>query len=387
MVTTRIDSKLPDVGTTIFAVMSQKAHQSGALNLAQGFPDFECPEALRRKVEEAMAAGHNQYAPMPGLPQLRERIAEKVAALYGAEIDPDRGITVTCGATEALFTAIQATVRPGDEVIVFDPAYDSYEPAVRLAGGTCIHLPLTAPDYTIDFDRLAAALSARTRLVVINSPHNPTGAVLSAADLDRLAVLLRDSGCYLLSDEVYEHIVFDGTMHASVLAHPELRERSFAVSSFGKTYHTTGWKIGYCVAPRALTAEFRKVHQFVTFAVSTPMQHAIADFMADPSFHLELPAFYQARRDRFRAGLEGSAWGLLPCPGTYFQLLDYSAISDRSDTEMADWLIEEAGVASIPVSVFHADRRDDRVLRFCFAKSDATLDAAIERLAGIGSAP
>lgn len=387
MVTTRIDSKLPDVGTTIFAVMSQKAHQSGALNLAQGFPDFECPEALRRKVEEAMAAGHNQYAPMPGLPQLRERIAEKVAALYGAEIDPDRGITVTCGATEALFTAIQATVRPGDEVIVFDPAYDSYEPAVRLAGGTCIHLPLTAPDYTIDFDRLAAALSARTRLVVINSPHNPTGAVLSAADLDRLAVLLRDSGCYLLSDEVYEHIVFDGTMHASVLAHPELRERSFAVSSFGKTYHTTGWKIGYCVAPRALTAEFRKVHQFVTFAVSTPMQHAIADFMADPSFHLELPAFYQARRDRFRAGLEGSAWGLLPCPGTYFQLLDYSAISDRSDTEMADWLIEEAGVASIPVSVFHADRRDDRVLRFCFAKSDATLDAAIERLAGIGNAP
>lgn len=387
MVTTRIDSKLPDVGTTIFAVMSQKAHQSGALNLAQGFPDFECPEALRRKVEEAMAAGHNQYAPMPGLPQLRERIAEKVAALYGAEIDPDRGITVTCGATEALFTAIQATVRPGDEVIVFDPAYDSYEPAVRLAGGTCIHLPLTAPDYTIEFDRLAAALSARTRLVVINSPHNPTGAVLSAADLDRLAVLLRDSGCYLLSDEVYEHIVFDGTMHASVLAHPELRERSFAVSSFGKTYHTTGWKIGYCVAPRALTAEFRKVHQFVTFAVSTPMQHAIADFMADPSFHLELPAFYQARRDRFRAGLEGSAWGLLPCPGTYFQLLDYSAISDRSDTEMADWLIEEAGVASIPVSVFHADRRDDRVLRFCFAKSDATLDAAIERLAGIGNAP
>lgn len=387
MVTTRIDSKLPDVGTTIFAVMSQKAHQSGALNLAQGFPDFECPEALRRKVEEAMAAGHNQYAPMPGLPQLRERIAEKVAALYGAEIDPDRGITVTCGATEALFTAIQATVRPGDEVIVFDPAYDSYEPAVRLAGGTCIHLPLTAPDYTIDFDRLAAALSARTRLVVINSPHNPTGAVLSAADLDRLAVLLRDSGCYLLSDEVYEHIVFDGTMHASVLAHPELRERSFAVSSFGKTYHTTGWKIGYCVAPRALTAEFRKVHQFVTFAVSTPMQHAIADFMADPSFHLELPAFYQARRDRFRAGLEGSAWGLLPCPGTYFQLLDYGAISDRPDTEMADWLIEEAGVASIPVSVFHADRRDDRVLRFCFAKSDATLDAAIERLAGIGSAP
>ncbi len=385
MVTTRIDSKLPDVGTSIFAVMSQKAQQHSALNLAQGFPDFDCPAALRRNVEQAMAAGHNQYAPMPGLPLLRERIAAKVESLYGADVDPDAEITVTCGATEALFVAIQATVRPGDEVIVFDPAYDSYEPAVRLAGGRCIHLPLSAPEYTIDFDRLAAALSARTRLIVINSPHNPTGAVLSAGALDRLAEVLSDSGCYLLSDEVYEHIVFDGAAHASVLAHTELRERSFAVSSFGKTYHTTGWKIGYCVAPRALTREFRKVHQFVTFAVSTPMQHAIAEFMVDREFHLELADFYQARRDRFRAGLAGSAWGRLPCPGTYFQLLDYSAISDRPDTEMADWLIEEAGVASIPVSVFHADRRDDRVLRFCFAKTDATLDAAAERLARVGN--
>ncbi|NKI34531.1 pyridoxal phosphate-dependent aminotransferase [Wenzhouxiangella sp. XN79A] len=383
MSTTRIDSKLPDVGTTIFAVMSQKAQQHGALNLSQGFPDFESPEGLRARVEEAMATGHNQYAPMPGLPLLRQRIAEKVEAMYGASVDAEAEITVTSGATEALFVAIQTVVRPGDEVIVFDPAYDSYEPAVRLAGGRCIHLPLVAPDYRIDFDRLTAALGARTRLVIVNSPHNPTGAVLSRADLDRLAEVLRASGCWLLSDEVYEHIVFDGRSHASVLGHPELRARSFAVSSFGKTYHTTGWKIGYCIAPSALTSEFRKVHQFVTFSVSTPMQLAIAEFMSDPTFHLELPAFYQARRDRFRSALADSAWTLLPCPGTYFQLLGYGGISDRPDTEMADWLVEHAGVAAIPVSVFHADRRDDRVLRFCFAKTDATLDRAAERLTGI----
>lgn len=383
MATTRIDSKLPDVGTTIFAVMSQKAQQHRALNLAQGFPDFECPEALCEQVERAMAAGHNQYAPMPGLPMLRERIAGKVTDLYGARVDADAEITVTCGATEALFVAIQAVVRPGDEVIVLDPAYDSYDPAVRLAGGRCVHLPLVAPDYGIDFDRLESAIGPKTRMLVINSPHNPTGAVLAPEDLDRLADLLRDSGCYLLSDEVYEHIVFDGRAHASVLAHPELRERSFAISSFGKTYHTTGWKIGYCVAPRTLTAEFRKVHQFVTFAVSTPMQHAIAEFMADPSFHEQLPGFYQARRDRFRSALDGSDWSLLPCPGTYFQLLGYERVSDRPDTEMADWLIEHAGVASIPISVFRADGRDDRVLRFCFAKTDQTLDAAAERLRSI----
>lgn len=380
MTPTRIDSRLPDVGTTIFAVMSQKAQQHGALNLAQGFPDFDCPDGLRRRVEAAMAAGHNQYAPMPGLPILRERIAGKVAGLYGTEVDPDTGITVTCGATEALFVAIQAVVRPGDEVIVLDPAYDSYDPAVQLAGGRCIHVPLLAPDYGIDFDRLEAAIGPKTRLLVINSPHNPTGAVLGAEDLDRLAGLLRDTDGLLLSDEVYEHIVFDGRAHSSVLSHPELRERSFAISSFGKTYHTTGWKIGYCVAPPALTVEFRKVHQFVTFAVSTPMQHAIADFMADPAFHEQLPAFYQARRDRFRAALKGSDWRLLPCPGTYFQLLGYGEISDRPDTEMADWLVERAGVAAIPISVFRADGRDDHVLRFCFAKTDETIEAAADRL-------
>ena len=380
MTTPALPSRLPDVGTTIFAVMSHKAQQHGALNLSQGFPDFECPAELRERVARAMAAGHNQYAPMPGLPALTEAIANKVDALYGAGVDAGGEVTITSGATEALFVAIQAAVQPGDEVIVFDPAYDSYDPAVRLAGGRCIHLPLTAPDYGIDFDRLTDALTARTRMIVINSPHNPTGAVLSRDALDRLAGCLRGTDVLVLSDEVYEHIVFDGRRHESVLAHPELRERSFAVFSFGKTYHTTGWKIGYCVAPPALTVEFRKVHQFTTFSVSTPMQHAIAGFMTTSGFHLELSAFYQARRDRFRAALDGSDWRLLPCPGTYFQLLDYAAISDRPDTEMADWLTEQAGVASIPISVFHADGRDDRVLRFCFAKTDDTLDDAARRL-------
>jgi methionine aminotransferase len=373
-------SKLPDVKTTIFTVMSQLAARHSALNLSQGYPDFECPPRLRELVHQAMSAGHNQYAPMPGIPLLRQRIADKIASMYGAEVDPDGEITVTSGATEALFVAIQALVRPGDEVIVFDPAYDSYEPAVRLAGGHCIHLPLHAPDYRIDFDRLAQSINARTRLVVVNSPHNPTGAVLSAHDLARLETVLDSTAAFLLSDEVYEHIVFDGEAHQSVLRSAALRPRSLVVSSFGKTYHTTGWKVGYCIAPPALSAEFRKIHQYVTFSISTPMQHAIAAFMEDPSFHLGLPAFYQAKRDHFRQALAGSSWTLLPCQGTYFQLLGYRAIDDRPDVEMAEWLTVEAGVASIPVSVFHADRRDERILRFCFAKDDGTLDAATECL-------
>lgn len=376
----RAQSKLPDVKTTIFTIMSQLAARHGALNLSQGFPDFACPARLRELVSEAMSAGHNQYAPMPGIPLLRQRIAEKVAAMYGARLDPETEITVTAGATEALFVAIQALVRPGDEVIVFDPAYDSYEPAVQLAGGRCIHLPLHAPDYRIDFDRLEHAIGARTRLVVINSPHNPTGGVLSSADLARLEAVLEPTPAYLLSDEVYEHIVFDGQQHQSALRSKRLRERSLVVSSFGKTYHTTGWKVGYCIAPPALSAEFRKIHQYVTFSISTPMQHAIASFMEDCSFHLELPAFYQAKRDHFRRALEGSNWKLLPCRGTYFQLLGYSDIDNRTDVEMAEWLTREIGVAAIPISVFHADRRDERILRFCFAKDDATLDAATERL-------
>ncbi|MDT8408492.1 MAG: methionine aminotransferase [Wenzhouxiangellaceae bacterium] len=381
-------SKLPRVKTTIFAVMSQMAARFDAINLSQGFPDFECPEALRAGVAEAMAAGHNQYAPMPGLPLLRQRIAEKALDLYGAVVDMDSEITVTSGATESLFVAIQTVVRPGDEVIVFDPAYDAYEPAVELAGGRCIHLPLAPPDYRIDFDALGDAIGPRTRLVVVNSPHNPTGSALTPEDLQRLAAVVEDSDAYLLSDEVYEHIIFDGRQHQSLLRLEALRARSFVVSSFGKTYHTTGWKVGYCIAPPSMTAEFRKVHQYVTFSVSTPMQHAIAEFMSEPSFHLQLPDFYQKKRDHFRHAIDGSAWQLLPCAGTYFQLLDYSAISPRPDVEMAEWLVEHAGVAAIPVSVFYAQdapdagktARERRILRFCFAKDNATLDAAAERL-------
>ncbi|MDX1625465.1 MAG: methionine aminotransferase [Wenzhouxiangellaceae bacterium] len=373
-------SKLPGVGLSIFAVMSKKAADHGALNLAQGFPDFECPAALREAVVEAMSSGLNQYSPMPGAPALLERIEQKLRDHYGVDADAGREVTVTAGATEALFVAIQSCVRDGDEVVVLDPAYDSYEPAVHLAGGRCVHVPLSPPGYGIDFDRLADAITPRTRLVVVNTPHNPTGAVLSRDDLDRLADVLEGTDALLLSDEVYEHIVFDGARHASVLQHPRLRPRAFAVFSFGKTYHVTGWKIGYCVAPPALTEEFRKVHQYVTFCVSTPMQHAIAAFMADASFAASLGEFYQEKRDRFRAGLENSAWSLPPCAGTYFQLLGHGDFASESDTDMTERLLREAGVAAIPVSVFNEDGRDDRVLRMCFAKGDETLDAACEKL-------
>ncbi|MFU8830833.1 MAG: methionine aminotransferase [Wenzhouxiangella sp.] len=360
----------------------------GALNLSQGFPDFECPRELRDLVTQAMHDGHNQYAPMPGLPLLRQRIADKVASLYQARVDPDDEITVTAGATEALFVAIQTVVRPGDEVIVFDPAYDSYEPAVELAGGRTVHLPLSAPDYRIDWQRLSEAVNSRTRLVILNSPHNPTGAVLQPGDLERLAEAMEASDAFILSDEVYEHIVFDGMSHQSLLMNEQLRARSFVVSSFGKTYHTTGWKVGYSIAPKLLTNEFRKVHQYVTYSISMPMQHAIANFMADPSFHLALPTFYQRKRDYFRAALGDSNWKLLPCEGTYFQLLDYSAISDRRDTDMARWLTTEIGVAAIPVSVFYADReavQNERILRFCFAKDEKTLDEAAGRLQALST--
>lgn len=376
-------SKLPRVKTTIFAVMSALAARHGALNLSQGFPDFACPQPLLDAVTRAMQAGHNQYAPMTGIPALREQIAAKVRAMYGASVDADQEITVTAGATEALFVAIQACVRPGDEVIVFDPAYDSYEPAVDLAGGRCVHLALKSPDYRIDFDRLKDAINPRTRLIILNSPHNPTGAVFSPADLDALEELLANSPILLIGDEVYEHIVFDGHDHQSLLRRPALAARSFVVSSFGKTYHTTGWKVGYCIAPAGMSAEFRKVHQYVTFSVSTPFQHGIAEYMASSDHHLELPGFYQAKRDRFRAALEGSRWQLLPCAGTYFQLLGYRDIADRPDTDMAEWLTREIGVAAIPVSVFNADRRDDQILRFCFAKGDETLDRAAEKLVAL----
>jgi methionine aminotransferase len=372
-----IPSKLPEVGTTIFTVMSQLAAECGAINLSQGFPDFSAPPELLERVSRHLRAGHNQYAPMAGVPELREQIALKTERLYGRRVDPATEITITSGATEALFCAIQAFANPGDEVVVFDPAYDSYEPAARLAGARAVHVPLTPPTFTVDWQRLREALTARTRMIVLNTPHNPTGAVLTAADLQMLAECVRDRPIVLLSDEVYEHIVFDGRRHESLLRYPELAGRSIVVSSFGKTYHATGWKIGYCVASAPLMAEFRKVHQFVQFCVVTPMQLALAEFLASaPGHYLDLPAFYQQRRDLFCKLLAGSRFRLTPAQGTYFQLLDYSSISREEDVACARRLTREAGVASIPVSVFYERPPHQQLLRFCFAKDPATLEQA-----------
>ncbi|HEX5418945.1 MAG TPA: pyridoxal phosphate-dependent aminotransferase [Gammaproteobacteria bacterium] len=379
-----LESKLPQVGTTIFTIMSRLAEQHGAINLSQGFPDFQPPARLIDLVGRHLAAGRHQYAPMTGVAALREALAGKLLRVYGVQADPETEITVTPGATEALFAAIHAVVRPGDEVVVFDPAYDSYEPAVTLAGGVTVHVPLAGSAFRIDWDRLAAALNGRTRLVIINSPHNPTGALLERPDLDRLAELLRPYGCYVLSDEVYEHIVFDGARHASVLAHSELAERSFAVFSFGKTYHATGWKTGYCVAPASLSAEFRKVHQYVSFAAVTPLQYALADYLEEsPEHYLGLPDFYAEKRDLFVRLLGETRFTFTPSRGTYFQLVDYSAISDLPDTEFARWLTIEHGVAVIPISVFYATPVQARLVRFCFAKESATLERAAERLAQV----
>ena len=381
-----IISKLPQVGTTIFTRMSQLAMETGALNLSQGFPDFDGPPALREAVGRHIAAGHNQYAPMTGLPALREQVAAKIARSYGRSVSADTEVTITPGATQAIFCAIQALIRPGDEVIVFDPCYDSYEPSVELAGGRCMHVPLALPDFAIDWQRLGDALSDRTRLIILNSPHNPSGALISAAELDRLAALIRERDIYLISDEVYEHLVFDGVRHASVLAHDELYPRALVVSSFGKTYHVTGWKTGYVVAPPALSAELRKVHQYVSFCGVTPLQWALADYMAEHPEHVEeLPAFYQAKRDLFCDLLAGSRFSFSRTSGTYFQLVDYSAIrSDLDDVAMAEWLTREHGVASIPVSVFYQQPPEDlRLLRFCFAKREETLGQAAEKLCAI----
>ena len=383
-----LTSKLPDVGTTIFAVMSQLANDCKAINLSQGFPSFEPPAALIDRIDHYLRSGANQYAPMPGVPSLRRAIAAKTARLQGRELDADNEITVCTGATEGLFSAIQAIVRSGDEVIVFDPAYDAYEPAVTLAGGRTIHVPLSisddGSDFAIDWQRLADALTDKTRLVIINFPHNPTGAILSASDLRQLAELLRDSPAYLLSDEVYEHIVFDGEPHVSALAIDELWERSFVVSSFGKTYHATGWKVGYCMAPAELSAEFRKVHQFTTFAVNTPVQHALADYMqSEPAFCDRLPTFYQQKRDLFCRHLEASRFRLHPARSTFFQIVDFGDISDEADVTLAKRWTEEIGVASIPLSVFCEQPFTGTRLRFCFAKDDETLEAACERLASL----
>jgi methionine aminotransferase len=376
-----IDTKLPKVGTTIFSVMSQLAIENKAVNLGQGFPDFEPPQPLRDALSRAMNEGRNQYAPMHGIAALREQIALKTEKIYGRKVDVDREITVTSGATEALFSAIAAVVRAGEEVIVFDPAYDSYEPAIELQGARAVHIPLSAPTFSIDWQRVRDAVTTKTRMILINSPHNPTGAVLSAADLDELAAIVRDTSIVVLSDEVYEHIVYDHAQHESVLRHPELAARSIVVSSFGKTYHCTGWKVGYAVAPAALSAEFRKVHQYLTFCTFHPAQVAFAEFMAsDPRHYLELPAFYQAKRDRFRALIEPSRFKLLDVPGGYFQLVDYSAIRDEDDLTFSRWMVEHGGVAAIPLTPFYERAPGTRLLRLCFAKSDATMDAAAERL-------
>lgn len=378
-----IASKLPHVGTTIFTTMSRLAAETGALNLSQGFPDFDGPPALLEAVGRHVLAGHNQYAPMTGLPALREQVGLKIQRLYGRTLDTEQEITITPGATQGIFCAIQTVVRTGDEVIVFDPCYDSYEPSVQLAGGHCVHVPLQPPAFALDWQRVQDAITPRTRLIILNSPHNPSGAVLSPADLDQLAALIRDRDIYLLSDEVYEHLVFDGQQHASVLRHDELYQRAFVISSFGKTCHVTGWKTGYVVAPPVLSDELRKIHQYVSFAGVTPLQWALAEFMAAHPEHVtELPDFYQAKRDLFCQHLAPSRFKFTPTTGTYFQIADYSAICpDLPDLEMAVWLTREHGVACIPVSVFYQQPPTDlRLVRFCFAKREDTLRQAAERL-------
>ena len=379
-----INSKLPATGTTIFSVMSQLAQAHDALNLSQGFPDFEPPEALLERVTHYLKSGKNQYPPMIGVAELRQAIAAKIERTSGVNLDFDADITITGGATEALFCAIHAVVHPGDEVIVFDPAYDSYAPAVSLAGGKTVHLALTLPDYRIDWRAFQAALNPRTRLVIINTPHNPTGGILTRDDLDQLAALTAAHDCYVLSDEVYEHIIFDGQTHAGVLAHPQLAPRSFAAFSFGKTYHATGWKIGYCIAPPHLTAEFRKIHQYNTFATVAPMQWALADFVRDhPEQYTGLSDFYQQKRDHFAALMTQARFRLLPSAGTYFQLADYSAISNQDDMTFTHHLTTHHGLAAIPLSPFYQTPPETRIIRFCFAKQDETLEKAAGVLCGV----
>jgi len=376
----QITSRLPDVGTTIFTVMSALAQQHGAINLSQGFPDFDAPAELLNLLDQHARAGHNQYAPMAGVPVLREAIAAKVHALYGATVNPDTEVTVTSGATQALFTAIAALVHAGDEVIVFAPVYDSYGPAVQLQGGKVVHAHLKLPDFRPDWADVAKLITPRTRMIIINSPHNPTGTVWSAEDMAKLAALVKGTDIVLLSDEVYEHMVFDQGRHESLLRHPELAERAVVVSSFGKTFHITGWKVAYAVAPAALMAEFRKVHQFVVFTVHAPSQYALADFMKRPGWNEELKDLYQGKRDVFRGALAGSRFELLPCEGTYFQCVKYGAISELGDRAFVEQLTVDHGVAAIPVSAFYPDGADHGVIRFCFAKSAATLERALERL-------
>ncbi|MCB1995963.1 MAG: pyridoxal phosphate-dependent aminotransferase [Burkholderiaceae bacterium] len=373
-------SRLPTVGTTIFTVMSALATRTGAVNLGQGFPDFDCDPALPEQVCQAMKRGLNQYPPMAGVPVLRQAVADKIATLYGHAYEAETEITVTAGATQAILTAVLCCVHPGDEVIVLEPCYDSYAPNIELAGGRVIRVPLTAGSFRPDFAAIAAALGPRTRAIIVNSPHNPTGTVWTREEMQTLADLLAPTDVLLISDEVYEHMVFDGRPHVSASAIPALAARSFVVSSFGKTFHVTGWKVGTVAAPAALTAEFRKVHQFNVFTVNTPVQHALAAYLADPRPYLGLGAFYQAKRDRFRAGLASTRLRLLPSEGTYFQTVDYSAVSTLGEAAFCEWLTTEVGVAAIPISAFYADAREQGLARLCFAKKDETLDMALGRL-------
>lgn len=373
-------SKLPNVGTTIFTVMSALAAEHQAVNLGQGFPDFECAPELVNAVTAAMQAGHNQYPPMPGVPVLREAVARKIEALHGRAYNPHTEITITAGATQAIITAILAVVHPGDEVIVLDPCYDSYVPNIELAGGKAVRVPLTPGSFRPDFGKISAAITPRTRAILINSPHNPSATIWTAEEMRQLEDLLAPTDILLISDEVYEHMVFDGAEHESAARFPGLAARAFIVSSFGKTFHVTGWKVGTVAAPAALTAEFRKVHQFNVFTVNTPMQHGLAAYLQDPAPYLQLPAFYQAKRDLFRQGLADSRLKLLPSTGSYFQCVDISAVSDLNESDFCQWLTREVGVAAIPLSAFYGDGFDQRVVRFCFAKKDDTLRAALERL-------
>ena len=378
-----IRSKLPNVGTTIFTVMSKLAQECGAINLSQGFPDFPIDDKLSELVNAAMRAGYNQYAPMPGLSSLREAISNKVERLYGFRYDPETEVTVTSGGTQAIFTAIGAVVHPGDEVIIVDPAYDCYSPTVELFGGKPVHVRL-GRDMKFDADAVQRAITSRTRMLMINTPHNPAGTILRDADMKRIADMLRGTDIILLSDEVYEHLVFDGEPHASAINYPELRERAFMIFSFGKVFHTTGWKMGYALAPKELMTEFRKVHQFNVFSANTPIQHALAAYMKEPANYENVPAFYQAKRDRFAEGMKKSRFKLLPCEGSYFQTADYSTISQEDDMTFAQRVTREFGVATIPLSPFYKEPpSNQRLLRFCFAKQDATLDAAIEKLCRI----
>jgi methionine aminotransferase len=382
--TPSLHTKLPKVGTTIFTVMSALAAEKGAVNLGQGFPDFDCDPRLVQAVTDAMQRGHNQYPPMPGVPALREAVAAKVQALYGRAYQPATEITITAGATQAILTAILAVVRAGDEVIVLEPCYDSYVPNIELAGGVAVPVPLTPGTFRPDFDKITAALTPRTRAIIVNSPHNPSATVWTDADMRKLQEILAPTEVLLISDEVYEHMVYAPNQHLSAASYPGLAARAFIVSSFGKTYHVTGWKVGTVCAPAAMTAEFRKVHQFNVFTVNTPMQHGLAAYMADPAPYLELPAFYAAKRDLFRAGLEKTRFRLLPSEGSYFQCVDISALAvperDLPEAEFCQWLTSEIGVAAIPLSAFYGDGFDQKVIRFCYAKKDETLRAALSRL-------